>query len=62
MRILLTLIYCNYPLIIITMKATDWQNTAKFVQQVQRNAALADPNQLSSLPLSELSLDSSGPP
>ena len=42
-----------------TMKPTDWQNTTKFVQ---RNATLADSNQLSSLPLSELSLDSSGPP
>ena len=44
------------------MKPTDWHNTTKFVQEVQRNAALADSNQLSSLPLSELSLDSSGPP
>ena len=44
------------------MKPTDWQNTAKFVQEVQKNATLADSNQLSSLPLSELSLDSSGPP
>ena len=44
------------------MKPTDWQNATKFVQEVQRNAALADSNQLSSLPLSELSLDSSGLP
>ena len=34
------------------MKPTDWHNTAKFVQEVQRNAALADSNKLS-----ELSLD-----
>ena len=44
------------------MKPTDWHNATKFVPEVQRNATLADSNQLSSLPLSELSLDSSGPP
>ena len=44
------------------MKPTDWHNAAKFVQQVQRTAALVNSNQLSALPLSELSLDASGPP
>ena len=44
------------------MKPTDWDNTAKFVQKVQRNAALEDSNQLGSSPLSELSLDLRGPP
>ena len=43
------------------MKQTNWQIAAEFVEEVQRNAALADSNQLSSLPLSELSLDSRGP-
>ena len=44
------------------MKPTDWENVAKLVQEGQRHAATADSSQLSSLPLSELSLDSSGPP
>ena len=44
------------------MKATDWKNAAKLVQERQKHAATADMIELSSLPLSELSLDISGPP
>ena len=54
-----------YVEIIITkksMKPTDWKNVVKFVQERQRHMAIADSSQLSSLQLSELSLDSSGQP
>ena len=44
------------------MKATDWKNAAKLMQERQSHKATADTSQLSSLPLSKLSLDASGPP
>ena len=44
------------------MKATDWKNTAKLIKERQSQAATADTSQLSSLPLSKLSVDESGPP
>ena len=42
-----------------TMKATDWKNATK---ERQSHAATADTSQLSSLPLSKLSVDESGSP
>ena len=44
------------------MKAKDWQSTAKLIRERQSQAAIADSRQLSSFPLSELSVDESGPP
>ena len=44
------------------MKAKDWQSAAKLIRERQSQAATADSSELSSFPLSELSLDDSGPP
>ena len=44
------------------MKAKDWQSAAKLIRERQTQAATADSNELSSFPLSELSLDNSGTP
>ena len=44
------------------MKATDWQNAAKLIRERQSQAVTADSSELSSLPLSELSVDESRPP
>ena len=44
------------------MKAKDWQTTAKLIRERQSQVATADSSELSSFPLSELSLDDSGPP
>ena len=44
------------------MKAKDWQTTAKLIGERPSQATTADSSQLSSFPLSELSLDDSGPP
>ena len=44
------------------MKAKDWQTATKLIRERQSQAATADLSQLSSFPLSELSLDNSGPP
>ena len=44
------------------MKATDWKNAAKLVKERQSQAATVDTSELSSLPLSELSVDESEPP
>ena len=44
------------------MKATDWKNTAKLIKERQSQMATADTSELSSLPLSELSVDESRPP
>ena len=44
------------------MKAKDWQSTAKLIRERQSQAATADSSELSSFPLSELSVDDSGPP
>ena len=43
------------------MKVTDWKNVAKLIQERQRHAATVDTSQLSSLPLSEISVDASRP-
>ena len=44
------------------MKVTDWKNATKLIKERKSHAATADTSQLSSLPLSELSVDASGPP
>ena len=44
------------------MKATDWKNDAKRITEKQSQAATADTSELSSLTLSKLSVDESGPP
>ena len=44
------------------MKATDWRNYAKLIKERQSQVATADTSELSSLPLSDLSVDESGPP
>ena len=44
------------------MKAKYWQSTAKLIRERQSQVATADSSELSSFPLSELSLDDSGPP
>ena len=41
------------------MKVTDWKNAAKLIKESQTE--MADTSELSSLPLSELSVDESGP-
>ena len=43
------------------MNASDWEQAAKLVSQQQKHAATADTSQLSSLPLSSLAIDASGP-
>ena len=44
------------------MRAKDWQNTAKLIRERQSQATIADSSELSSFPLSELSVDYSRPP
>ena len=44
------------------MKVTDWKNVAKLIKERQSQAAMVDTSELSCLPLSELSVDESGPP
>ena len=44
------------------MKVKDWQSTAKLIRERQSQAATADSTELSSYPLSELSVDDSRPP
>ena len=44
------------------MKAKDWQSTAKLIRERQCQATTANSSKLSSFPLSELSVDESGPP
>ena len=43
------------------MKTKDWQSTAKLIRERQSQVATADTSELSSLPLSVLSVDESGP-
>ena len=44
------------------MKVKDWKNAAKLIKGRKSQEATSDMSQLSSLPLSELSVDESGPP
>ena len=45
----------------IIMNPTDWIKAAALITQ-QKQAATADTDQLSSMPLSQLAMDDSGPP
>ena len=44
------------------MKATDSKNAAKLIKEKESQVATADTSELSSFPLSELSVDESGQP
>ena len=44
------------------MKVTDWQSATKLIKERQSQATTADTSEPSSLPISELSVDASGPP
>ena len=44
------------------MKAKDWQKVTQMVQKSQSQTAVPDTFELSSLSLSQLSMDHSGPP
>ena len=44
------------------MNASDWIKAATLIMQQKQEAATANTNQLSSMPLSQLAMDDSGPP
>ena len=44
------------------MKAKDWQSAAKLIREGRSQVTTADSSELSSFPLSELSVDESRPP
>ena len=44
------------------MNASDWAKAAALVTQHKQEAATAEADQLSSMPLSQLAMDDSGPP
>ena len=44
------------------MNPSDWIKAAAFITQQKQEAATADSDQLSSMPLSQLAMDDSGPP
>ena len=44
------------------MNPSDWIKAATFITQQKQEAATADTDQLSSMPLSQLAMDDSGPP
>ena len=44
------------------MNPSDWIKAAAFITQQKQEAATADSDQLSSMPLSQLAIDNSGPP
>ena len=46
----------------ITMNPSDWIKAATLVTQQKQEAAISDTHQLSSMPLSQLAMDDSGPP
>ena len=46
----------------ITMNPSDWIKAATLVTQQKQEAATTDTDQLSSMPLSQLAMDDSGPP
>ena len=46
----------------ITMNPSDWIKAATLVTQQKQEAAISDTDQLSSMPLSQLAMDDSGPP
>ena len=44
------------------MNPSDWRKAASLVTQHKQEAAMADSDQLSSMPLSQIAIDDSGPP
>ena len=46
----------------IIMNPSDWIKAAALITQQKQEAATADTDQLSSMPLSQLAMDDSGPP
>ena len=44
------------------MSPSDWRKAATLVTQHKQEAAMADIDQLSSMPLSQIAIDDSGPP
>ena len=44
------------------MNPSDWRKAATLVTQHKQEAAMADTDQLSSMPLSQIAIDDSGPP
>ena len=44
------------------MKAKDWKSAAKLIRERQSQAVTANSSEFNSFPLSELSVDESGPP
>ena len=44
------------------MNPSDWRNAAALVTQHKQEATMADMDQLSSMPLSQIAIDDSGPP
>ena len=46
----------------IIMNPSDWVKAAALITQQKQEAATADTDQLSSMPLSQLAMDDSGPP
>ena len=44
------------------MNLSDWIKAASLITQQKQEAATADTDQLSSMPLSQLAMDDSGPP
>ena len=46
----------------LTMNPSDWVKAATLVTQQKQEAATSDTDQLSSMPLSQLAMDDSGPP
>ena len=44
------------------MNPSDWRKAAALVNQCKQKAAMADSDQLSSMPLSQIAIDDSGPP
>ena len=44
------------------MNPSDWRKAAALVTQYKQEAAMAEMDQLSSMPLSQIAIDDSGPP
>ena len=44
------------------MNPSDWRKAAALVTQHKQEAAMAEMDQLSSMPLSQIAIDDSGPP
>ena len=47
---------------LVKMNPSDWRKAATSVTQHKQEAAMAETDQLSSIPLSQIAIDDSGPP